>query len=218
MTSKHLIPADDADDDLGPAMAGCSKQERLFVRALFEHAGHGAGAKAARVAGYGNKDSPTGTFARSANRLFNRPRVIAAIAEVTGQSLRSDGPMAVKTVREIMKDKTHKDRLKAARTVIERADPAEQRFSGQMDHTITDNRVGSDAEGIKFLAMMKRDGANREFLINFFGANGLPRLEKLLARDEAAAAEKLNAMNGAASAIVYADFSEIPAAADGDDK
>src|ERR1017187_7818415 len=120
MTSKHLILTED-ESDLGPAMLACSKQERIFVRALFEKPGHGAGARAARAAGYGSKGGATNTPARSANRLFNRPRVITAIAEMTGQQLRSDGPMAVQTVREVMADKTHKDRLKAARTVFERA-------------------------------------------------------------------------------------------------
>src|SRR5664279_2066020 len=154
MTSKHLIPADDSDDDLSPAMRELRPQERIFVRALFANPGHGAGAKAARAAGYGSKGGATNTPARSANRLFNRPRVIAAIAELTGQSLRSDGPMAVHVTREIMADKNHKDRLKAARTVFERADPAETKFSGEMHHTIS-SAPGSDAEGIKLLTWLK---------------------------------------------------------------
>src|ERR1017187_6124851 len=153
MTSKHLIPAED-ESDLGPAMLALRPQERIFVRELFTSPGHGAGAKAARAAGYGMKGGAKNTAARSANRLFNRPRVIAAIAEMTGQQLRSDGPMAVKTVREIMKDTDHKDRLKAARTVLERADPAETRFSGEMHHTIS-NAPGSDAEGLKVLVWLQ---------------------------------------------------------------
>src|SRR5664280_2264748 len=193
MTSKHLIPMED-ESDLGPAMLACSKQERIFVRALFEKPGHGAGARAARAAGYGMKGGAKNTAARSANRLFNRPRVIAAIGEMTGQQLRSGGPMAVKTVREIMADKTHKDRLKAARTIIERADPAETKFSGEVHHTIS-NAPGSDAEGIKLLAWLKSQGANQELLLNMFGLNGLSRLERKLIESESGQRGKLNGEN-----------------------
>ncbi len=207
MTSKHLIPAED-ESDLGPAMLACSKQERIFVRALFEKSGHGAGARTARAAGYGSKGGATNTPARSANRLFNRPRVIAAISEMTGQQLRSGGPMAVKTVREIMADKTHKDRLKAARTIIERADPAETKFSGEMHHTIS-NAPGSDAEGIKLLAWLKSQGANQELLLNMFGLNGLPRLERKLIESESSQRGKLNGEN---DKPVDAEFVEIPRA------
>ena len=204
MTSKHLIPAED-ESDLGPAMLGCSKQERIFVRALFEKPGHGAGARAARAAGYGGEGGATNTPARSANRLFNRPRVIAAIGELTGQLLRSEAPMAVKTVKEIMRDTTHKDRLKAARTVIERADPAETRFSGEMHHTIS-SAPGSDAEGIKLLAWLKSQGANQELLLNMFGLNGLPRLERKLIEFENGQRAEPNGGNGKP---VDAEFVEI---------
>jgi hypothetical protein len=204
MTSKHLIPAED-ESDLGPAMLACSKQERIFVRALFEKPGHGAGARAARAAGYGSKGGATNTPARSANRLFNRPRVIAAIGEMTGQLLRSEAPMAVKTVKEIMRDTTHKDRLKAARTVIERADPAETRFSGEMRHVIS-NAPGSDAEGIKLLAWLKSQGANQELLLNMFGLNGLPRLERKLIEFENGQRAEPNGGNGKP---VDAEFVEI---------
>ena len=204
MTSKHLIPAED-ESDLGPAMLGCSKQERIFVRALFEKPGHGAGARAARAAGYGSKGGATNTPARSANRLFNRPRVIAAIAELTGQSLRSDGPMAVHVTREIMADKNHKDRLKAARTVFERADPAETRFSGEMHHTIS-SAPGSDTEGIKILAWAKSMEIPREKLIEMFGCNGLPRLERKLIEFEKVQRAEPNGGNGKP---VDAEFVEI---------
>ena len=221
MTSKHLIPMED-ESDLGPAMLACSKQERIFVRALFEKPGHGAGARAARAAGYGSKGGATNTPAHSANRLFNRPRVIAAIAELTGQSLRSDGPMAVHVTREIMADKNHKDRLKAARTVFERADPAETRFSGEMHHTIS-NAPGSDAEGLKVLVWLQSMNVPREKQIETLGYSGLPILEAKLAalKDEERAALKRTAHPYGAG-IIEAEFTEIPRAPatddDGDDE
>jgi hypothetical protein len=216
MTSKFLLPNEDEDEDeLSPKMAACSKQERLFIRALFAHPGHGAGARSARLAGYGNANSPNVTFWRAANRLFNRPRVIAAIAEMTGQQLRSDGPMAVKTVREIMKDTDHKDRLKAARTVLERADPVEQRISGEIHHTITDRR-DRDGDTLKYLRHLKDAGVNRDALVKIFGFSGLSIYENKLAALELA--EKSGA---ALPAVIDGEFTELarsPVPADDDEE
>jgi phage terminase small subunit len=216
MTSKHLIPDED-EDALGPAMTACSKQERIFVRALFEAPGHGAGARAARAAGYGSKDGATNTPARSANRLFNRPRVIAAIAEMTGQQLRSDGPMAVKVVKDILADVTHKDRLKAARTVFERADPAEQRISADIHHTITDKRE-RDKTTLDFLRMLKAANTNHDALVKIFGFSGLSFYENKLA-----ALELAEKSGTALPAPIDAEFTElarspVPANADDDEE
>jgi len=214
MTSKHLIPDED-EDALGPAMAACSKQERLFVRALFAHPGHGAGARAARLAGYGNAKSPNVTYWRAANRLFNRPRVADAIAEMTRLLMRSEAPQAVQAVREIIKDKTHKDRLKAARAVIDRADPVEQRFVGEMHHTVEDKRE-RDKTTLDFLRMLKAANTNREALIGIFGFSGLSFYENKLAALELA--EKSGA---ALPAPIDAEFTELtraPVPADDDEE
>jgi phage terminase small subunit len=213
MTSKHLIPDED-EDALGPAMAACSKQERLFVRALFAHPGHGAGARAARLAGYGNAKSPNVTYWRAANRLFNRPRVADAIAEMTRLLMRSEAPQAVQAVREIIKDRSHKDRLKAARSVIDRADPVEQRFVGEMHHTITDKR-DRDTNTLKYLRHLKDAGVDRDALIKIFGFTGLSIYEQKLAALELA--EKSGA---ALPAPIDAEFTELtrsPVPADADD-
>ena len=213
MTSKHLIPDED-EDELGPKMAICSKQERLFVRALFAHPGHGAGARAARLAGYGNAQSPNVTFWRAANRLFNRERVANAISEMTRLLMRSAAPAAVQAVTEIIRDKTHKDRLKAARSVIDRADPVEQRFVGEMHHTVTDKRE-RDKTTLDFLRMLKAANTNHDALVKIFGFSGLSFYENKLAALELA--EKSGA---ALPAPIDAEFTELarsPVLADADD-
>jgi phage terminase small subunit len=215
MTSKYLLPTED-EDELGPKMAICSKQERLFVRALFAHPGHGAGARAARLAGYGNANSPNVTFWRAANRLFNRERVADAIAEMTRLMMRSAAPQAVQAVNEIIKDKSHKDRLKAARTVIERADPVEQRISADIHHTITDRR-DRDTDTLKYLRHLKDAGVNRDALVKIFGFSGLPIYEQKLAALELEQAGKSGAP---LAAVIEGEFTELarsPVPADADD-
>jgi hypothetical protein len=195
MTSKHLLPPDEAEDELGPAMLACSIQERRFVRALFEgKPGHGSGARAARAAEYGNRDgsSSAQTMARIANRLFNRQRIIDAMKEVTKALIRAEAPMAVEVVREVMKDKRHKDRLRAAFGVLERLDPVEAKIDMTVTHK--DERLGSDAAGVKILRWLRELEVPRAKLEE---AIGLPHLERLLAEQDG-------------TPVIEAEYHEVP--------
>jgi phage terminase small subunit len=97
-----------------------SLKERTFVdRYLALGGGRGAGSKAAQLAGYSASWSGI-----AAHRMLRRPRVIRAIEEESKRLVRALGPQAIKVIKEIMDDREHKDRLKAARTVLERFDPA----------------------------------------------------------------------------------------------
>ena len=134
--SKHLVSTDDDPAHMGPAMSECTSPERKFVRALFDDPDpgrKGAVMRAAKAAGYSN--SSNANLSGSGNKLFHRPRVVAAMKEMTSLLIRSDGPVAVQAVRDIVKDKNHKDRLKASRTILERIDPVEQKsFRGDAPH------------------------------------------------------------------------------------
>jgi hypothetical protein len=55
--------------------------------------------------------------------MLRRPRVMRAIEEESKRLVRALGPQAIKVIKEILDDRGHKDRLKAARTVLERIDP-----------------------------------------------------------------------------------------------
>jgi hypothetical protein len=199
MTSKHLLHlSDDEDDELGPAMLACSIQERRFVRALFEgKPGHGSGARAARAAEYGNRDgsSSAQTMARIANRLFNRQRVIDAMQECTRKLLRAEAPLAVEVVREVMRDRKHKDRLRAAFGVLERLDPVEAKIDMTVTHK--DERPGSDAAGVKILRWLRDLGVSRDKQIEALGYNRLPHLERLLAEQDG-------------TPIIEAEYHEVP--------
>ena len=97
-----------------------SLKERTFVDRYLALGGErGAGTKAAQLAGYSASWS-----AIAAHRMLRRPRVMRAIEEESKRLVRALGPQAIKVLKEILDDKGHKDRLKAARTVLERIDPA----------------------------------------------------------------------------------------------
>jgi hypothetical protein len=55
--------------------------------------------------------------------MLRRPRVMRAIETESKRLVRALGPQAIKVIKEILDDREHKDRLKAARTVLERVDP-----------------------------------------------------------------------------------------------
>ena len=97
-----------------------SLKERAFVDRYLALGGErGAGTKAAQLAGYSASWS-----AIAAHRMLRRPRVMRAIEEESKRLVRALGPHAIKVIKEILDDREHKDRLKAARTVLERIDPA----------------------------------------------------------------------------------------------
>ena len=96
-----------------------SLKERTFVDRYLALGGErGAGTKAAQLAGYSASWS-----AIAAHRMLRRPRVMRAIEEESKRLVRALGPQAIKVIKEILDDRGHKDRLKAARTVLERIDP-----------------------------------------------------------------------------------------------
>jgi phage terminase small subunit len=177
-----LVPIED-DSQLGPAMQACTLQQRKFVLALFEQKpGYGALAAAARAAEYGNRDgtSTAKAMANIAQRLVNNPNVVAAIAETAKKQLRSDAPAAVQTVREVMNDPMHKDRLKAASMILQRIDPVETKHSVEVTH-----KIDHDAEAVAQLRMLKSLNVAREKLEEMFGFTGLSRYEQMLALEDA---------------------------------
>ena len=90
-----------------------SLKERTFVDRYLALGGErGAGTKAAQLAGYSASWS-----AIAAHRMLRRPRVMRAIEEESKRLVRALGPQAIKVIKEILDDREHKDRLKAARTL-----------------------------------------------------------------------------------------------------
>src|SRR6516225_7272139 len=126
-----------------------SLKERTFVDRYLALGGQrGAGTKAAQLAGY-----PTSWSGIAAHRMLRRPRVMRAIEEESKRLVRALGPQAIKVIKEILDDREHKDRLKAARTVLERIDPA---FLGFQHQHHVDVAVESGIEtALRMLQVMR---------------------------------------------------------------
>jgi hypothetical protein len=176
--SKALIPINETAD-LHPDLAACSQQERVFIQAYCEGGGsYGSIAAAVRVAQYGTETSGAKSIGNIGQRLLHYPRIVAGIAAYTKTQIRSLAPLAVAAVRTIVDDPTHKDRLKAANSILERIDPVVTK------HEVTVEHIDHNAELIKLLRKDIADGASRNFLEKRFGPIGLARLEEMLSIED----------------------------------
>jgi hypothetical protein len=100
-----------------------------------------------------------------------------AIEEESKRLVRALGPQAIKVIKEILDDREHKDRLKAARTVLERIDPA---FLGvQHQHQVEVAESGVEL-ALKMLRVMRELQVPIEVQRERIGVNLFPELEAML--------------------------------------
>jgi phage terminase small subunit len=152
-----------------------SLKERAFVDRYLALGGErGAGTKAAQLAGY-----PASWSAIAAHRMLRRPRVMRAIEEESKRLVRALGPQAIKVIKEILDDREHKDRLKAARTVLERIDPT--LLGVQHQHHVDVAVEPSGVElALKMLRVMRELRVPIEVQRERIGVNLFPQLEAML--------------------------------------
>jgi hypothetical protein len=165
---------------MGDAMRNLpNDQVRAFVRAYVVHPpGQGALLNSYIAVGYGKPDSKRETLSKNAWHLAHDPRVVAAVREEAVKVLRLSHPEAVNTLLECMRDPNNKDRWKCALAILERTDPTMTHNRLDITHRVVD----LDQEALDELRAARSLGASRERLIELFGSNELPRLEKLEAR------------------------------------
>jgi hypothetical protein len=176
--TRALIPINESGD-LHPDLVACTPQERVFIQTYCEGGGtYGSIAAAVRAAEYGTESSSAKSIGNIGQRLLQYPRIVAGIAAYTKTQIRSLAPLAVAAVRTIVDDPTHKDRLKAANSILERIDPVVTK------HEVTVEHIDHNAELIKLLRKDKADGASRDFLEKRFGPIGLARLEEMLSIED----------------------------------
>jgi hypothetical protein len=182
--------------ELGPAMKALPNDRwRLFVEFyLLENIGRGAQTAAARRAGFGTPNTKPAYMARIALRLMRDARIVTAIAEEARKILRGGSAEASKALLALLRNPDHKDHARAISMVLARTDPEIQRHDMLVTHTIGD----PDMEAIEELRAARALGATRERLLELFGGNYLPRLERL----EAAELER-------AGKIIDGDAAEI---------
>lgn len=161
---------------LGPCMRALPNDRwREFVRHLVTgKPGHGAVTRAFRAAGLGGRSSRLNQ-ARDAYKLSHDERIIAAVTEESRKVLRVAHPEAVKALLDMVRSPDHKDHARAVESVLARTDPVVARTDLNVTHRIFD----ADEEEIEELRAARALGATREKLLELFGGNRLPRLERL---------------------------------------
>ena len=178
VTARHK---DEVEGELSAVEAACSPMERRFVHWLMNlPPKKGFRVRAAKLAGYGKNSTPH-VLNSIAQDLLAKQRVVDLITEVTRKQIRSTAPEAIAAVREIIADKEHRDRLKAATIILERIEPTLQRLDVHVKHEVVDR----DAEAVAYLRKLKALGVERSKLEEELGYSDLPRYERLLELEDA---------------------------------
>ncbi len=131
----------------GPALAKLRRRQQLFVYWICELGGNvRKNTEAARRAGYtGGED----TMKATAYRLMNDTDVLAAIKEEAEKRLHSGLLLGTSVLLEIANDSFHKDRLKAALAIMDRAG-----MHAKSEHTVNVNDARTDKEVIDRIGML----------------------------------------------------------------
>jgi hypothetical protein len=165
--------------ELGPAMKALPNEKwRDFVRYLVRDPAHGGITRSYVKAGFGKNSRPTSprlNLTKSAFKLCADVRIINAIAEESRKVLRIGHPEAINTLFAMVRDPKHKDHARAVAMVIDRCDPVETRQSISVTH----RHLDADEEELEELRAARALGATPEKLLELFGGNRLPRLERL---------------------------------------
>ena len=118
MTNRKNIAVVSHDKSIGPAMAGLTDLQRDFVRIFVDHGGRNAAA-CYRLA-YPNC-STEGAAKVNAHKLMHSENVLAAIREEADKRLRTGALLGASVLMEIADNPVHKDQLKAATELLNRA-------------------------------------------------------------------------------------------------
>ncbi|MGA8696884.1 MAG: hypothetical protein WB689_24215 [Xanthobacteraceae bacterium] len=174
---QNIAPRRKEWGSIGQAMRALpNNQWRAFVEFyLLEKPGHGAQTRAARRAGFGNASSSPLNMARIASRLMRDDRIQAALSEEARKIIRGGGVEASKALMNLVRDPEHRDHARAIAMVLARTDPEIQRHDLHVTHKILD----PVEEELEELRAARAIGATREKLLELFGGNRLPFLERL---------------------------------------
>ena len=130
--------------------------------------------------------------------MAHDPRTIAAIAEQSKLVVRAGAPEAVNALYGMIRNPDHKDHARAVAMVLDRTDPVVSQQNVNVTHRVID----PDAESLEELRALRALNTPREKLLELFGPNGLDRVERLEAAD--------NARRADAAKMIEADYKEVP--------
>jgi hypothetical protein len=168
--------------ELGPCMKALPNNKwRLYVEFyLLEKPGYGAQVNAAWHAGFFTEKTTAMNRARIASRLHRDERIQAALIEEGRKIVRGCAPDAAKALRELVRDKDHKDHAHGIAMVLNRVDPEITRHDLNVVHKIID----PDTEALEELRALRALHTPHAKMLEVFGINGLDRLLALEAADD----------------------------------
>jgi hypothetical protein len=168
--------------ELGPAMRALSTRHRAVVYSLFDCGGNRT--EAMRRNGYGRGDSYKAkkNLNSEASRFFSDRRIRAAIREQCEAQLAFIEPELLANITSIANNKREKtaDRLRALSMIWDRSRPIESKHTIAVEHHVT-----NDERDVQHFLAMKKIGAPPDAFLRRFGANGMARVEALVAAEEA---------------------------------
>ena len=199
--------------ELGPAMKALPNDAwREFVYCyVTQKPRKGALVGAARQAGFCKNSTPA-TAAKLAWKMAHDERAIAAITEESRKILRVAFPEGANALLNLVRDPDHREHGRAIGLLLERVFPAETRHNVEVVHKIVD----PDSEALEELRALRKLGTSREVLLELFGSNGLDRIERLEAADNARRARDAKVIDGEVVSEVVPE--EIEVMPDGSDK
>jgi hypothetical protein len=130
-------------------------------------------------------------------RMAHDDRVIAAVASESRRLLRGGHPEAVNALHNLIRDPTARGHDRAVMALLDRVDPIIGRQQIEVSHRVID----PDTEALEELRAMRALGATREKLIELFGGNALPRLERLEAAELAKRSDEAKIIEGDVIAV-----------------
>jgi hypothetical protein len=167
----------DPTPEYGPAMRALHPRWRKAVEMLFLAGGNQT--QALRLSGYTGEPN---SLKVTASRLFADDRVRKALREECDRRTSTLEPEMMAVTLEVVRDLSTKpaDRLRAASMIWDRANPIQSKHLISVEHSISE----PERELQHYRALQKL-GAPREAFLQRFGPNGLPRVEAMVAAEEA---------------------------------
>ena len=145
-----------------PALSKLTDKQKRFVIAYLETGGANE-TEAARIAGY-SETNPNGCSVE-ANRLMRNDKILAAIKEEAQKRINGGVLLGASVLVEIASDPLHKDRLKAAQSLLDRGGLMQVSKSEHL-HIIEDNRTDQELIGF-IVAQAKLNGLDPSKLLGF---------------------------------------------------
>jgi len=165
--------------ELGPAMRALPPRWQKAATALFITKGDRT--KALRLVGY-NGNPNGGGIKVTAHRMFQDPRMRAAVRELAAAMIEISEPELLATTFEILRDTTQdaKDRLMAARMIWDGANPVMTKHKIEVEH-----HLSSDELDVQHYRALQKIGAPMSAFLARFGHNGLARVQTRILAEEA---------------------------------